>query len=270
VHIAVGVPPEQATYVEQLPNAGLTSIQGTRTFFVGLNCARKPWSDLRVRQAVRLAIDPQPIIDQFLFGRAQALPGVLVPLAYAFDESLPKPKHDPNRARSLLKAAGYANGLNVAFDCEANDKRIAEAIAGAMKAAGIRAEVRVWKKDNLLNQLRKQERDLFLTSWGNSSLDPSGILPVLFRSDGYSNFFGYRNPDVDRLLEEADRSMDPETRRQKYVQVQQILHADVPTCFHFVPEELYGVANRVKNFHARPDGMLHMHDVSLSNGSKVK
>ena len=202
--------------------------------------------------------------QQFLLGRARALPGILVPMAFGYDSSLPEPRQEVARAKELLRASGHPGGLDVTLDCEATDKRIAEAIAGSMRAADIRAEVRVWKKDNLLNQLRRQQRDMFLTSWGNSSLDPSGILPVLFRSDGYSNYFGYRNPKVDRLLEEADRSMEAEARRSKYVEVQRILHADVPTCFHFAMAELYGVADRVENFRARPDGMLPMHDVAVA------
>jgi peptide/nickel transport system substrate-binding protein len=262
-HIVVGVPPDQAEHVERLPDVSLASTQGTRTYFVGLNCSREPFSDVRLRRAIRTAIDPKPIVENFLFGRARPLPGILVPMAFGFDSSLPEPKQDVKRAKTLLREAGYPDGLDVTLDCEATDKRIAEAIAGTMSVAGVRAEVRVWKRDNLFNQLRRQQRDMFLTSWGNSSLDPSGILPVLFHSDGYSNFFGYRHPQVDRLLEEADRSMDRASRVQKYTEVQRILHADIPTCFHFVTEELYGVADVVENFHARPDGMLHMHDVSL-------
>jgi peptide/nickel transport system substrate-binding protein len=264
VDVAVNVPPDQADRVDALPNAQLSVAEGTRTHFVGLNCARKPFSDRRVREAMRYAVDPRPIVEQFLLGRAQALPGILVPIAFGYDDSLPEPRQDAGKARALLREAGHPDGLDVTFDCEATDKRMAEAIAGAMAEAGVRAEVRVWKKDNLLNQLRRQERDMFLTSWGNSSLDPSGILPVLFRSDGYSNFFGYRHSAVDRLLEEADRAMDPDARARRYVQVQRILHDDTPTCFHFAQEELYGVSDRVSNFHARPDGMLPMHDVSLA------
>jgi peptide/nickel transport system substrate-binding protein len=267
IDIMVNVPPDQAERVDSLPSAHLSVAQGTRTHFLGLNCARKPFSDRRLREALRWAIDPTPIIEQFLLGRAQALPGILVPMAFGYDDSLPKPKQDTPKAKALLKEAGYANGLDVTLDCEATDKRIAEAIAGVMAQAGVRAEVRVWKKDNLLNQLRRRERDLFLTSWGNSSLDPSGILPVLFRSDGYSNFFGYDDPEVDRLLEEADRAMDPNIRAQTYVQVQRALHRDIPTCFHFAQQELYGVSDRVQSFRARPDGMLPMHDVSLTTAS---
>jgi peptide/nickel transport system substrate-binding protein len=264
VAVAVNIPPDQAESVERLDHAHLSVAQGTRTHFVGLNCARQPFSDRRIREAMRYAIDPKPIIQHFLLGRARALPGMLVPMAFGCDSSLPEPRQDLPRAKSLLRAAGHPGGLDVTLDCEAADKRIAEAIAGSMKAADVRAEVRVWKKDNLLNQLRRQQRDMFLTSWGNSSLDPSGILPVLFRSDGYSNFFGYRNPRLDRLLEEADRSMSLDVRRRKYTEVQGILHRDVPTCLHFALEELYGVSDRVKDFQARSDGMLPMHDVSLA------
>ncbi|MBN1459406.1 MAG: twin-arginine translocation signal domain-containing protein [Armatimonadetes bacterium] len=261
--VMVSVPPDQADRVDALPRAHLSVAQGTRTHFVGLNCTRKPFSDLRVREAMRWAIDPSPIIEQFLLGRAQALPGILVPMAFGYADSLPAPKQDLQQARSLLRQAGYADGLSVTFDCESTDKRIAEAISGLLVGAGIQAEVRVWKKENLLNQLRRRERDMFLTSWGNSSLDPSGILPVLFSSGGYSNFFGFDNPEVDRLLSEADGAMDPDTRAAKYRRVQQLLHDQVPTCFHFAMQELYGVADRVRGFDARPDGMLPMHDVSL-------
>ncbi len=272
VDVTVNVPPDQADRVDSLPSAHLSVAQGTRTHFVGLSCARKPFSDRRLREAARWAIDPKPIVEQFLLGRAQPLPGVLVPMAFGHDTSLPAPQQDIARAKSLLRQAGCPGGLDVTLDCEASDKRIAEAIAGVMSAAGIRADVRVWKKDNLLNQLRRQERDMFLTSWGNSSLDPSGILPVLFHTkeektgEGYANYFGYSNPRVDRLLREADRAMDSEDRARKYVEVQRHLHEDIPTCFHFAQQELYGVADRVENFAARPDGMLPMHDVSLAAG----
>jgi len=263
VALAVNIPADQAEVIAALPEARLSVAQGTRTHFVGMNCRRPPFSSKAVRKAMQLAIDPAPLIEHFLLGRAASLAGMLVPMAFGWDSSLPEPRQDVNRARALMKEAGYPDGIDVVLDCENSDKRIAEAIAGSMRAAGVRAEVRVWKKDNLLNQLRRQERDLFLTSWGNSSLDPSGILPVLFRADGYSNFFGYSNAKVDRLLDEADRAMDPEVRRRKYVEVQQILHEEAPTCFHFALEELYGISNRVENFDARPDGMLPMHDVSL-------
>jgi len=263
VALAVNIPADQAEVIAALPEARLSVAQGTRTHFVGMNCRRPPFSSKAVRKAMQLAIDPAPLIEHFLLGRAASLAGMLVPMAFGWDSSLPEPRQDVNRARALMKEAGHPDGIDVVLDCENSDKRIAEAIAGSMRAAGVRAEVRVWKKDNLLNQLRRQERDLFLTSWGNSSLDPSGILPVLFRADGYSNFFGYSNAKVDRLLDEADRAMDPEVRRRKYVEVQQILHEEAPTCFHFALEELYGISNRVENFDARPDGMLPMHDVSL-------
>lgn len=268
VEVMVNVPPDQADRVEALPEAHLSVAEGTRTHFVGLNCAERPFSDRRVREAVRYAIDPTPIVENFLMGRARALPGILVPMAFGYDESLPGPGHDSKRARELLREAGYPGGLDVTLDCSAADKRIAEAIAGVMMGAGVRVQVRVWKQDNLLNQLRQPEHDrtMFLTSWGNSSLDPSGILPVLFKSDGYSNLFRYRNARIDRLLEEAERAMDPEERKSKYVEVQRILHRDAPTCFHFALQELYGTADRVQGFVARPDGMLPMHDVALSEG----
>ncbi|UCH35375.1 MAG: ABC transporter substrate-binding protein, partial [Armatimonadota bacterium] len=267
--IAVNIPPDQADRVDNLSHAHLSAAQGTRTHFVGLNCRRKPFSDRRVREAMRYAVPPRPIIERFLLGRARALPGILVPMAFGCDTSLPKPRQDAARARALLRQAGHPDGIETTLDCEAADKRIAEAIAGSIAEAGVRATVRVWKKDNLLNQLRRQQRDMFLTAWGNSSLDPSGILPVLFhtreeaRGEGYANYFGYSNPRVDRLLEEADRSMDTEARRRKYVEVQRILHEDAPTCFHFALNELYGVSDSVESFQARPDGMLPMHDVGL-------
>lgn len=265
VDVAVNVPPDQAESVDALPHARLSAAAGTRTHFVGLNCARRPFVERRVREAMRWTVDPRPIVEQYLLGRAQALPGILVPMAFGYEGTLPEPRQDPQRARALLREAGYPDGLEITLDCEASDKRMAEAIAGSMGAAGVRATVRVWRRDNLLTQLRRHERDAFLTSWGNSSLDPSGILPVLFHSVGYSNYFGYRNPRVDRLLEEGDRTMEPEARASAYREVQRILHEDTPTCFHLALDELYGIAERVRDFDARPDGMLPMHDVSLAS-----
>ncbi len=263
VEVAVNLPPDQAARVELLDGVSVSVAQGTKTHFVGLNCSRRPFSDRRLREAMRYVVDPRPIVENFLLGRARALPGMLVPMALGYDHSLPEPRQDMAKVKRLLGEAGYPDGLDVVLDCEASDKRIAEALAGQMRAAGVRAEVRVWKRGNLLQQLRSRSRDLFLTSWGNSSLEPLGILPVLFRSDGYGNYFGFEDEQADRLLTEAERTMDADDRAAKYREVQQILHREAPTCFHFALEELCGVADRVAGFQARSDGMLPMHDVSL-------
>ncbi|UCH35035.1 MAG: ABC transporter substrate-binding protein, partial [Armatimonadota bacterium] len=75
IGIAVNIPPDQADRVDNLSHAHLSAAQGTRTHFVGLNCRRKPFSDRRVREAMRYAVPPRPIIERFLLGRARALPG---------------------------------------------------------------------------------------------------------------------------------------------------------------------------------------------------
>ena len=103
--------------------------------------------------------------------------------------------------------------------------------------------------------------DIFVGSWGNSTLDPVGILKPKFSSNGRGNFSGYSSAVFDRLISQAQGSMSDALRADVYHQIQAMLFNDAPMIFGYAINEYYAVTNRVKNFSPSVTGMIDLHDV---------
>jgi peptide/nickel transport system substrate-binding protein len=163
--------------VESNPGTQVMKVNGTRTFFVALNNAKPPLDDPRVRKALNYALDKQLIIDKVLSGTATPLSGVMSPDAFAFNPDLEPYAFDLEKAKALLAEAGHGDGFEVTLDTEGAFKETAEAIAALLGKAGVKVNVQVWEGAVLTPIRRDPEQrkdpDLYLTSWGNGSLDPS-------------------------------------------------------------------------------------------------
>lgn len=270
IDISEKVPPHATELIERDRTTRLSASTGTRTFFVGFNCARAPFDDLRVRQAFAHGVDIPRMVERILGGCATVLAGPLVPAAFGFDAGLAPHDYDPQQARALLREAGVEQTLEVELDCQDTDRELAEAAAAQLSELGINVRPRVWKWDVLQPLLANGNRAIFLTSWGNASLDPAGILPPLFVTGGRGNYMAYSNLRVDAALAEADLVFDPDRRKALFVEVQRVLHQDVPAIFGWAKQEIYGIRQRVQNWEARPDAMLMMHRVRLGDGGRTE
>jgi peptide/nickel transport system substrate-binding protein len=264
-HIIQSLPPHLVDEVESDPRTAVSSCNGTRSFFVGMNRTKAPFDSPLLRKAMNHTVNVELITSSILKGMAMRLPGPLVPDALGYNKELKLYKYDPDLAKELLERAGYADGFEVELDTDQDLKEIAEAVSSDLAKIGIKAKIRVWEWGVLKPQLEKQERSMFLFSWGNASLDPVGILIPIFKTDGRGNYMAYSNPEVDALLRKAETGMDPGLRKTSFQQVQRLIHDDAPVVFLFSPKEIYGIRKSVKNYAPTPDGRMDMHDVYLSS-----
>lgn len=267
VDIINELPASAIRQVEASDRALVMAVNGTRTFFISLNTAKKPFSDIRVRKALNHAVDRQLIIDRILAGKATRLNGVMSPDAFAFNDKLPEYRYDPERAKALLAEAGYPNGIEFTIDTTGAFKPTAEAIAALMAKAGINAKVQVWEGAVLspiwASAEKRAERDAYLTSWGNGSLDPSDIMVPTLRTNGRGNYSGFSNARVDALLDSAETEIDPAKRASMYQEAQSIVNAEAPWVFLWLPQDLYGVSKRLKGWNPSSDSRINLHDASV-------
>lgn len=106
-HIIQSVPPELVPELDKDPNCEVKTVEGTRVYFLEMNVTRPPFDDVRVRQAMNYAIDWDLIIEKVLGGYATRLNGPLLPHGFARHTGLSPYPFDPDRARQLLRDAGY-------------------------------------------------------------------------------------------------------------------------------------------------------------------
>jgi len=266
IDIINGLPVTSIAQVRDNPGTAVMAVNGTRTFFLAINTARPPFTDVRVRRALNHAVDRKLIVARLLNGLATPLNGVLSPDAFGFDAALPEYAYDPARAKSLLAEAGAAD-LHLTIDVDGASKDVAEAIASMMTRSGITAQVRVWETAVIVPIWRdagkRKDHDLFFTSWGNASLDPSDIMMPAVHGGGRGNSAGYANPAVDALLDQAETETDQAKRQAIYLRVQQMVHDDAPWVFLWLPQDVYGVSKRLHGFKPSADGKIYLSRVGV-------
>ncbi len=261
------LPPSAIRQVEASRNAQVMRVNGTRTFFVSLNTAKPPFNDVRVRRALNHALDKAAIISRVLAGTATSLRGVMSPDSFAFNPDLPEYAFDLQRARALLAEAGVAPGTEMVIDTTGATREIAEAIAALLSRTGLRVRAQIWEgavvNPMWMNAERRRERDMYLSSWGNASLDPSDIMLPTLRSGGRGNSSGFSNPEVDALLDAAETEPDEAKRRDMYRRAQLIVSEAAPWIFLWLPQDLYGVSKRIAGWQPQPDSRINLHRVRI-------
>lgn len=266
VDIINELPPFDMKKVEANPNTKVMKVNGTRTFFVALNNAKKPFDDPRVRKAANMAVNKALIIDRILLGTAVPLNGVMSPDAFGYNPDLPAYPFDADGAKKLLAEAGYPSGIDVTLDTEGAFKETVEALASMLTKAGIRAKVNVGEGSTLRakwSPTGEKTGDMYFTSWGNGSLDPADIFVPTLRTGDRGNSAFYSNKEVDKLLDAANVELDQTKRADLYKQAQVLVNKDAPWMFLWLPQDLYGVSKRVSGWEPSADSRINLHDACV-------
>ncbi|MFC1877763.1 ABC transporter substrate-binding protein [Thermodesulfobacteriota bacterium] len=115
------------------------------------------WKDSRVRKAASLAIDRKSIIEHTIFGSGTPTASFLPSYCLGYDPSIKPDPFDPERARELLKEAGYPNGFDTVLVFYTGVKNLFEAIAANWNAVGIRAKLEVLEVGEWTSRLTSQK-----------------------------------------------------------------------------------------------------------------
>jgi peptide/nickel transport system substrate-binding protein len=265
--IITHVPPEAIRILQTTPGIKMLTCRATRSFFAEINSIKPPFDDRRIRLALNHAVDIQAVVDNILKGHGKALPTVLLPNALAYNPSLEPYTYNPELAKKLLNDSGFPEGHSITINCMEKYRKFANIIVVYLAKVGVKSAVNIIDKDTEKASMKNLNWDILVTSWGNSTLDPVGILVPKFKTNARGNYSNYSNGEVDRLLSQADGSLDPQKRENGYQKVQEIIYNDVPMIFGYAAEEFYGVRKRVKNFIPSSSGMMNMHDVYIKNGN---
>lgn len=208
-----------------------------------LNTQLPQFQDKRVRQAMMHAIDRQRLIDDVFKGAAAVATSNLAPaLKEYYEANVAKYPYDVARAKALLDEAGWKEGpggvrekngqkLTFTLTVISGDqvrKPEAEFVQQSLKAVGIQAEIREAPVATILAQLPKGELNASLFNWtyGGTGGEPDPF--VTLHSTGARNFNNYKNPQLDKLIEDGLRETDVKKRQAIYSQVQKIVADEVP------------------------------------------
>ena len=205
--------------------------------YIGLNVNEPPLDDVKVRQALNLAIDKREIATIVLGDQVVPAKGILPPGFPGFSELVSGYEFDPIKAKQLLLESKYGNdldnlppitittpgsfGANVSLDMEV-------VLAMWEKNLGISTEFQQTEFATFLKDLNKRRFQMFDIGWIADYPDPENFLDILFYSDSSNNHTNYNNPEVDALLEKARVETDETLRFSIYNEVEQTILDDAP------------------------------------------
>ncbi|WP_269900936.1 ABC transporter substrate-binding protein [Paenalcaligenes faecalis] len=247
---------------QKSPELKYSSVKGTN-----------PFADLRVRQALYLAIDTEAIKKAVMRGSSLPTGTMIAPQVNGWTEELAKrPAPDLDKAKSLLKEAGYGpNELSFTLDCPnnryINDEAICQAVVGMWAKAGVKANLNAMPRATYFPKVQSADSSAYMFGWGVPTFDALYTIQSLIHSkgegaDGSFNFGNYENAEVDKLIDQIKIETDEAKRTQAIHKVLKI-HADevghIPLHDQVIP---WAMGKNVNVVH-RADNRLTPHWVTI-------
>jgi peptide/nickel transport system substrate-binding protein len=182
-----------------------------------------------------------------------------------FDPNLqPQYRHDPARAKELLTAAGYPNGLDVELACPVNrfikDRELCEATAAMLTQVGIRTRIVTPEYSTFFANIRAGKTPFYMFSRG-SVIDPSEYLHQYFLP-GSTKRLEFEDPKVTDLLVRERGTFDPQERKRVLSELQSAIMEAAPVAFTLQYILNYGVGKRV-DWKARSDEYMPASEMRL-------
>lgn len=197
------------------------------------NVDGNPFKDVRVREAMNLAIDRDAIKRVVMEGLAFPTsmitsPGVLGNTP----ENDPPVKTDPERAKALLAEAGYPDGFTVRLDCPNdrynNDEKICQAAVSMYARIGVIVNLDAIPKSQHFPKIQNRETDFYMLGWGVPTLDSHYVFSYLLDAEGSWNAAGYDNARVNEITDAIAIETDGDKRTSMINEAWIQVKADMP------------------------------------------
>ncbi|PKG24351.1 ABC transporter substrate-binding protein [Niallia nealsonii] len=254
------IPPTES--IDQLKSSGFQVLLNDypHVWPYVLNLKEGPWSDVRVRQAANYAIDRDSLSNSLLNGVAKPATQVLYEGHPWYNEEGEKYTYDPEKAKELLKEAGYPTGFDTTFVVPTSGsgnmwpKEMNEFIQKNLKEVGINVKIEAIEWQTLITQYRAGFPDDKEVGAYNISLAP--VAPWVY--DRYfatsssppngANIGAYSNKELDEILKKARESFDTAERDQYLKEAGKIVADEAPWIYVVHDQNLRVLAENVKGF----------------------
>lgn len=233
-------------------NEGTAVVNGpsTRVYQLALKTDKGPTADLRVRQAIDLAIDDQTIVDTILQGAGTPMLTRVPSGVNGCNEDLVgKYNYDPERAKELLAEAGYPDGFSMKIEAPTGrytmDAEISQAIVAMLSQVGITVDLQLLESSAYSNVFSAHSaEDGFMTCFGLGFFDASYGMIGYFgvNTSGESN---WNNQEYIDMYHEAEFNMNEEERTQLFQEMQQMVADEVPYAIICQIDNSYGVKDSI-------------------------
>src|SRR5713226_4880604 len=272
IDLTMDVPPDSLADLRKDPDVVVAETNSSAVWYIVLNTRHPALKDKRVRQAMNYAVHKDAIIRDILKGTAIVATTPLSPVygSYHEDKTQRYP-YDPEKAKALLKEAGFVNGFDVTFYVPESGSgmqspvEMGTVIQANLAAVGVRAKIQTMEWGAYLKKYLDGP-DMAEMSWNPSIGDPDHMMYMLLSSDRFPPAFNagfYQNPRVDELLRKGRTTIDDKERIPLYREAQRLVMEDAPWIFVDHGKQVIVHRKRVQGFKLHPNFDLVLTQVWL-------
>ena len=275
---ADGLTPDDVPTVSENPDLKVLTRPPLNIAYLALNTQKKPFDDVNVRRAMAAAINREEIVQAFFGDTAQVATNAYPPTVPFWREATESYAYDPDEAKRLLQEAGLGDG----FDMELwfmpiprpympDGRGVAQAMQRDLEQVGINAKLVTREWGTYLEETSRGTHDACILGWTGDNGDPDNFLNVLLSSKSATpenalNVAFYKNPELDKVLDQGASTIDENERKRLYEQAQVIVYEDVPWVTIDYAEPPLGYQKSVQGVTPNPTGNEAFNTVELTGG----
>jgi peptide/nickel transport system substrate-binding protein len=258
------IPPQRVAQLRDDESIKLAVTPSNDYWYLALNEARKPWSDVRVRQAIAYAIDRDAIVKATSYGTAAANQ-LAIPKGNPWYTDYHRYDYDIDRAKALLAESNVTGAdLDMLVTSEYPETvTAAQVIADNLAPLGIKVHIRTVDFATWLDEQNNGHFDMLMMGWlGN--IDPDDFYYAQHHTNGTSNAQKYSNPEVDRLLDAGRVETNPQARADLCAKAATIIADQVSYIYLYNPSVIQAWSTNVTGFESRRDGAIRFRTTALT------
>lgn len=233
-HVAPYPNPADLPIIKADPDINLMRKEGLNIGYVAFNTTRTPFTDNRVRRAIKMAVDRQAIVDNVYQGAGVLAKNPIPPtMGLYYNTEIQDVPYDPEGARKLLAEAGFPNGFEtdlwampVQRPHNPNARRMAEMVQADLAKIGVKVTIVSYEWGEYRKRLQQGEHQMGILGWTGDNGDPDNFLHTLLGCaasvPGGSNIAKWCHQPYDDIVVKAKSIADPQERAKLYWEAQRI------------------------------------------------
>jgi len=240
---------------------------GLNVGYLAMNVNKKPFDNLKVRQAIHYALNRKSYIDAVYMGSASVAKNPIPPTIWSYNNAVVDYDFDLTKAKSLLKEAGFKDGfetemwtLPVSRPYNPNGKKMGELMQADLSKIGVKVRLLTFDWPTYLKKSKEGNHSLIQFGWTGDNGDPDNFMGTLLTCDAVndgSNYARWCNKEFDKFILDARESTDMKKRIKNYSEAQKVFKKNAPwvTLAHSI--QFRAMTKGLKNYKLDPLG----HDI---------
>lgn len=227
--------------IDQLKGNAKIAVQekeGLNVGYLAFNTEKKPFQDPKVRQALNMALNRKAYIEAIYMNRAALAKNPIPPTIWSYNSNTKDYDYNPEKAKELLKQAGYANGfetelwtLPVSRPYNPAGKKMGEMMQSDLAKIGVKVKLITYDWPTYLEKSKRGEHQMIQMGWTGDNGDPDNFMNVLLGCASVaagSNLARWCYKPFNEIIQEAKQTTGQKQRTELYKKAQQIFKEQAP------------------------------------------